>query len=74
MKRIKEVNEILDYLFEVNPYEWTELAKRSKLSISCIYNIGNYHTVNPRIDTVMKIAKAVGVKIDYHLQKLKMAN
>lgn len=67
LKEFKALHRVVDQIFEEAyrmDLSWSELAERAGLSLSTVYNLGNYDTLYPRAATVFQLAQAVGFKVE----------
>lgn len=51
-------------LAENDGYDTVKLAKKAKLSLSTVYRLKNNPTVNMRVITLFKLARAVGLTVE----------
>lgn len=64
---LHDLNELIDDLyadaFERYDWTWSELATKAGLAYATVVNLGNKTTRLPRLQTVWKLAAAVGRKV-----------
>ncbi len=62
-----ELNALVDQIFNIAAddmgWSWSKLAQEATLSGSTVDRIGNRDTKYPLLRTVLKLAKAVGLKV-----------
>jgi DNA-binding XRE family transcriptional regulator len=70
----RELDVLLDQIFEEWDKSWEDLADKADLAMSTIYNIGNRVTRIPQFKTVWKLARAIGFQLQLtRVQKLRKA-
>lgn len=57
--------DLTDQIFDeaAKTMEWKELAKEAGLCLSTVYNLGTYTTKYPRLQTIYKLGRAVGMDV-----------
>ncbi len=64
------VDEIYDAASDIWEWSWVDLADRSYLAYNTVYRLGMRTTRYPRLMTIYKLAKAVGMDMNLVRQRV----
>jgi DNA-binding phage protein len=67
----KLLNKIVDDIYDVWQGTYSELAAASGCCYATISRLGSYKTKKPQLATVLKLAKAVGIKLEFDFRGAK---
>ncbi len=65
-REFHELHRAIDAVYDAadrRGYTWQELAGRAGLCYSTVRNLAKYNTMYPRAQTVMLLARAVGLRL-----------
>jgi hypothetical protein len=68
---LRLLNRVVDDIFKAWDGTWKGFAEESGCAYSTVCNLGNYITRKPQLATVLKLAKAAGVKLEFDFRKLQ---
>lgn len=66
VKQFRQLHRLIDEIYKEADrlgFTWTALADRAGLAESTVYNLGNWDTMFPRLQTVHLLAQAVGMEL-----------
>lgn len=66
------LKELIDDIYLHWQGDWKTFAKKAGLSYSTVCKLGRYETKRPHLRTIVKLAKAAQMKIEFDFRKPKL--